>query len=86
MTLGSPFMGTPVQTLWIANFRFPVSVEILVEDSDTGGPSSITAVKIDIKIDIKNFLWKTDEGRQKTFCFLFLAFFHLHFSCNIIII
>ena len=49
-----PVKGTPVQTLWVASFGFPlyeicvqnknrgIKFEILVEDSDTGSPSSIT--------------------------------------------
>ena len=44
--------------------------EILVEDSDTSGPSSI-AVRMEslftifVPIPICNFVWKTMRGRQK---------------------
>ena len=49
------------------------------EDSDTGGPSSIT-VKLGwntyllFNTDIVNFVWKTDEGEAKSIVLLILVF------------
>ena len=50
-----------------------------VEDSDTGGPSSIT-VRMEwntyllFNSDIVNFVWKTDEGEVASIALLFLFF------------
>ena len=43
--------------------------EILVEDSDTGGPSSIAVriecLRLSFQFQYVNFVWKTMMGRQK---------------------
>ena len=45
------------------------NIEILVEDSDTGGPSSI-AVWIECLFSFQfcyvNFMWKTNEGEAES--------------------
>ena len=58
-------------------------MEILAEDSNTGGPSSFTVRMkyLHFNSDIVNFVWKTDEGEGGgrkhyfvNFCYLALLY------------
>ena len=80
---GFSIRGTPTWILWVANFRFPLyeicvqnqwrheSLEILLEDSDTGAPSSI-AVRIEslftifVPISTCELCLKNDEGEAES--------------------